>query len=359
MLIPLSAAGAAFHAGISMTPAISQLYGEAVSLEAQALAESTAKKYAMYEVHWVRFLLVFGLMAFVFAPSEAVLLLYVAFLSRSQQYGSVKNSLKGVQRLLTARGWSSHISQCWRVQQALVGLRRLGKGVSRKLPITPFILFKVLAVLDVTRDMHVMVFTSMLLAFAAFLRKANVCAASTSITHVQRALLRQDVQVDLQQYCLLVTLRFMKNAQFKEAVHTVVVAGLRGHPLDPVFWWSEYVARVPAPPSAAAFGSVSEGVYVPLTHSVFVAWVKKLIRHAGIENSGFSGHSFRRGAASFSFLCGLPEALIKDLGAWRSQVYQVYLDLPLSQRLAVHRRWFSAMASGQLGEELLPRPVAS
>lgn len=32
-----------------MTPAISQLYGEAVSLEAQALAESTAKKYALYE----------------------------------------------------------------------------------------------------------------------------------------------------------------------------------------------------------------------------------------------------------------------------------------------------------------------
>jgi hypothetical protein len=50
--------------------------------------------------------------------------------------------------------------------------------------------------------MHVMVFTSMLIAFAAFLRKANVCASSTSITHVQRALLRQDVQVDLQRYCL-------------------------------------------------------------------------------------------------------------------------------------------------------------
>jgi hypothetical protein len=111
-----------------MTPAISQLYGEAVSLEAQALAESTAKKYALYEVHWVRFLLVFGLMAFVFAPTEAVLLLYVAFLARSQQYGAVKNSLKGLQRLLHARGWSSHFSKFWRVQQALVGLQEAGQG---------------------------------------------------------------------------------------------------------------------------------------------------------------------------------------------------------------------------------------
>lgn len=337
-----------------MTPAISQLYGEAVSLEANALAESTAKKYAQYEVYWVRFLVVFGLLAFASAPSEAVVLLYVAFLARTQQYGSVKNCLKGLQRFLQARGWSTHLSHMWRVQQALVGLRRLGRGVARKLPITPFILFKVLAVLDVSQDFQVMLFTSMLIAFAAFLRKANVCAASSSITHVQRALLRQDVQIDLRQYCLIITLRFMKNAQFKEAVHTVVVAGQRGHPLDPVQWWSEYIARVPAPSSAAAFGHMSAGVYEPLTHTVFVAWVKKLVSAAGFDSSGFSGHSFRRGAASYSFLCGLPETLIKELGAWRSQVYQVYLDLPLSQKLSVHRRWFATMAQGQLGEELLP-----
>jgi hypothetical protein len=35
---------------------------------------------------------------------------------------------------------------------------------------------------------------------------------------------------------------------------TVVVAGQRGHPLDPVRWWCDYVAQVPAPPEAAAFG---------------------------------------------------------------------------------------------------------
>jgi hypothetical protein len=341
-----------------MTPLISQLYGEAVSLEANALAESTAKKYASYEVYWVRFLLACGLMAFVVAPSEVVVLLYVAFLARSQQYGSVKNCLKGLQRFLQAKGWSSHLSQMWRVQQALVGLRRLQKGVSRKLPITPFVLLRVLAVLDVSQDLQVMIFASMLIAFAAFLRKANVCAASSSVTHVQRAILRRDVQVDLQQYCLIITLRFMKNAQFKEAVHTVVVAGQRGHPLDPVYWWSEYTSRVPAPSTAAAFGFMSAGVYAPLTHSVFVAWVKRLISAAGFDSSGFSGHSFRRGAASFSFLCGLPDALIKELGAWRSQVYQVYLDLPFSQKLSVHRRWFSHMAQGQLGAELVPPPVA-
>jgi hypothetical protein len=49
--------------------------------------------------------------------------------------------------------------------------------------------------------------------------------------------------------------------------------------------------------------------------------------------------------------------MIKELGAWLSQVYQVYLDIPFSKKLSVHRQWFSAMAAGQLGAELFPAAV--
>lgn len=134
----------------------------------------------------------------------------------------------------------------------------------------------------------------------------------------------------------------------------VVVAGRRGHPLDPVVWWCLYVALVPAPQEAAAFGYTSEGVYVPLVHTEFVSWVKRLLSRAGFDSSKYAGHSFRRGAATFSFLVGLPDLLVKEMGAWRSQVYQVYMDLSLSQKLSVHSTWFDAMAAGQLGGELVP-----
>jgi hypothetical protein len=53
-------------------------------------------------------------------------------------------------------------------------------------------------------------------------------------------------------------------------------------------------------------------------------------------------------------LVDLPEFLIKELGAWRNQVYQVYMDLFLFQKLAVHGTWFDAMHTGQLDAELLP-----
>jgi hypothetical protein len=337
---------------VQVTPAISQLHAEVVDLQANALAESTRGKYEMYEVYWVRFLLVFGLMAFMCNPSEGELMLYVAWLARSAQYGAVKNYVQGLQRFLKARGWVGHMSDHWGLQQVLAGLRRRASAVVRKLPITPYVLAQVSGVICTTSDEEVMIFAAMLVAFGAFLRKANVCAASASIAHVQRALVRRDVVVDLANYCLHVTLRFRKNAQYGEAVHKVVVAGSRGHILDPVAWWCEYTRRVPAADADAAFGYRVEGRYVSLVHSGFVQWVKTLITRAGLDAAGYSGHSFRRGAATFSFLVGLPDFLIKEMGAWRSQVYQVYLDLSLNQKLSVHRKWFEAMEGGQWGAEI-------
>jgi hypothetical protein len=335
-----------------MTPALARLQAEAVALQAGSLAESTRAKYDQYEVYWVRFLVVFGLLAFVVDPTEAVVCCYLAFLARSVGYGAAKNYLQGLQRFLLDRGWSGHFSRFRAVQQALVGLRRRGRSTVRKLPVTPFMLLRVVQVLSLASAREVMVFTAMLVAFGAFLRKANVCAASRSVSHVRRSLLRRDVRLDLGRYCLHIELRFLKNAQFGESSHTVVVAGRRGHPLDPVAWWSEYVSRVPAPPAAAAFGCYAEGVYVPMVHGEFVRWVKSLLTRAGFDAAQYAGHSFRRGAASFSFLVGLPDLLIKELGAWRSQVYQVYVDMSFSQKLAVHARWFDAMCAGQLGADL-------
>lgn len=121
--------------------------------------------------------------------------------------------------------------------------------------------------------------------------------------------------------------------RFSDSVHTVVVAGRRGHPLDPVHWWLEYTRRVPAPASAAAFDYMQDGVYtaIAMVHTEFVGWVKALLTKAGFDAALFAGHSFRRGAASYSFLVGLPEFLIKELGASRSRCTWIYPSLRSSQ----------------------------
>jgi hypothetical protein len=81
-----------------MTPPLQQLHAQAVALQAGALADSTRVQYSQYELYWVQFLIVFGLMSFVLAPTEAGVTFYVAFLSRSVSFGAIKNYLQGVQR---------------------------------------------------------------------------------------------------------------------------------------------------------------------------------------------------------------------------------------------------------------------
>jgi hypothetical protein len=197
-------------------------------------------------------------------------------------------------------------------------------------------------------------FTACVIAFFGVLRKANVCSASESITHVQRSLLRQDVVFVPHQYCLLIKLRFMKNSQFPESSHVLHVAGMKGHPLDPVAWWLHYIRLVSAPPTAPAF--CFQG-HKPMVHRWFVSSFKSLLSRAGIDPTAFSGHSFRRGAASFSYLVGIPDLLIKHMGAWRSHVYQIYCDMSPTQKLSVHHSWFSAMQQGQLGSDLSAAPA--
>ena len=77
------------------------------------------------------------------------------------------------------------------------------------------------------------------------------------------------------------------------AVHTVVVvvAGTR------LIMFSCAVAvclhcLCPCTPQLATAFGFCTGTSVPLTHSVFVSWVKKLTGQAGILSSGYDGHSF-------------------------------------------------------------------
>ena len=61
--------------------------------------------------------------------------------------------------------------------------------------------------------------------------------------------------------------------------------------------------------------------------------LKILLKKAGLDPAVFSGHSFRRGGASYLYSIGGTTLMVQVLGEWSSQIFTRYLSLSLEDRL--------------------------
>ena len=66
----------------------------------------------------------------------------------------------------------------------------------------------------------------------------------------------------------------------------------------------------------------------PLTQQHLPSTVQSIIHLAGYSGS-YSGHSFGIGAATKAAARGIPDHLIKTLGQWSSDAYQLYIRIPI------------------------------
>ena len=73
----------------------------------------------------------------------------------------------------------------------------------------------------------------------------------------------------------------------------------------------------------------------PLRRVKFVSEFRKALSSAGVQADGYTGHLFRIGAAMTAAAKGIPDNMIKALGRWTSEAYQVYIHLPREQLASV------------------------
>ena len=73
----------------------------------------------------------------------------------------------------------------------------------------------------------------------------------------------------------------------------------------------------------------------PLTRSRFVTEFRRALSAAGVQAAAYTGHSFRIGAATTAAAKGIPDNIIKALGRWTSEAYQVYIRLPREQLASI------------------------
>ena len=191
-----------------------------------------------------------------------------------------------------------------------------------------------------------------LTAFFGILRKDNVTMAKANAFNPNRHLCRRDFDFsgtakvgNVQARVLKVTVRHSKVIQFDNRCHEVLLVENKTG-ICPFSAVSECFKLTPqSDPVGPAFVWSSKRSFLPVTHAKFVACVKAGVASLGLDPKRYSGISFRRGGASLAALKGVDKELIKELGDWKSDAYELYCKRPLQQRLVLPIV-FARMANG-------------
>ena len=206
-----------------------------------------------------------------------------------------------------------------------------------RLPMTPATLRLLKAqwsTLAVTDPDHIMLWAACCLGFFGFMRAGEFTVTSAGDFDPSSSLCASDISVDnLQNPAIVrVVLRQSKTDPIRKG--TSIYLGRTHRDLCPVTAVLAFVAV--CPPVAGPLFVFKDGSH--LTREKLVYCVKQALSTAGVDTKGYSGHSFRIGAATMAALKGVEESVIKMLGRWESSAYQQYLRTPRDTLAAVSAR---------------------
>lgn len=311
------------------------------------LAWTTNRTYASGEKQFIQFCLMNRLISSegdILPASEGTLIYFTSYLARKVKHSTIKLYLAAVRNLHISRGHGDPLKGKLLLQKVLRGILRL-QGNTRILrqPVTPEVLLAIRPILRSwlrVRD-FCMIWAAFTLAFFCFLRCSEFTYPGVSTFRPQFDLTADCVSfhpslASPQQMSIL--LKSSKTDVFREG-HRLYIA-CSPSPVCAVSAMRSYflISR----PQGPLF-SFQSGRY--LTRSAVVHLLRDAARFAGLPYHSLKGHSFRIGAASTAAAAGLPDWLIKVLGRWSSDCYQLYIRTPHNVLLSAAPRMASVSFS--------------
>ena len=293
-------------------------------------ALSTQKSYSSYYKSYVKFCTKLG---YPLAPiSTPRLCRYIAELSARLSPNSIPKYLTIVRLIHLEMGLPNPLDTNWQVQSLIRGIKReKGSFVTKKLPITPDILYQISLRLNFQLQLHTVFWAVCLTLFFSFMRKGNVLVPASNFNpdvHLRRC----DFTMSTTGISILV--RHSKTIQFRERILLIPLSPIPKHPLCPISaLLKSFLATPGADPSGPPFVLGAQGKYIPLSPQRFQLILREHLDALGYDPQNFSGHSFRRGAASWALQVGIPSEVIQILGDWRSDAYKEYIDISQSSKL--------------------------
>lgn len=311
-----------------------------------ALAGSTAVVYDKHATYWARFCVLFGLEDKFRSPSEESVCLFVAWLSISNLYSSIRTTMSGVKYLWTSFGVLPDVAQWDTYQRVMRGLRRQKGGKpNRKHPISPQDLMFFMTRIDAGANFGAAMRACMLITWWGMLRKSNTTVGNSNLLDTGASICRCDVEINETEWLVLLNIRKSKTNQFRDRVHKIVLQGHKGHVLDPVEALLQHLQLNRPGPAQALFSFVEKDQRFQMTHNMLVTVTKILFQCQGGDPAAVAGHSYRRGMATTAFRAGVPDALMQQHGDWAGMTYRIYCELSPACRAKLTQAVFASLAS--------------
>ena len=228
------------------------------------------------------------------------------------------------------------------LQYVLRGIKRSPSRAPRtpRLPITPAVLRTLKeqwAPAAANNPDVAMLWAACCLGFFGFMRAGEFTVSTPADFDTASSLCLQDIAVNSRDSptVIQVYLKQSKTDPFRKGVS--IYLGRTQSDLCPVSAVLSYIAIRPS--VAGPLFVFKDGSY--LTREKLVSWVRRTLNAAGMETKGFSGHSFRIGAATTAAQAGIEDSVIKMLGRWESSAYLCYLRTPRESLAAISARLVS------------------
>ena len=212
--------------------------------------------------------------------------------------------------------------------------RRLARAPNQALPISPAHLVAMYRYIDVNNPQDLAVWCCILVGFFGLLRKKSICPEDLDGLDPAKILTVRKVAINKTEGIALLYVNFAKTMQFGQRDLTIPLISNHSRALDPVFHLDLLFTRTQAPLDHPAFSyRTSSGSLNFVSHKMFTQKLKTLLAKAGFSPEKFSGHSLRRGGATFLYQCGASVLEIQACGDWVSSVFTRYLFVGLEERL--------------------------
>lgn len=252
---------------------------------------------------------------------EEVICQYAAYLARSRCVSTVRQYLNIIRIIHAEFGLENPLTK-WQVKSVIGGIKRHKSPLlNQKQPILIEHLKALYSSLQLQHIEHLQLWAACLTAFFGLLRVGNITSRSCNDTGL--SILRKDCTFTANG-CLL-CVRKSKTIQDQSRTHEVTLPYLPNNVLCPTSNLARFLGRSKDLPSTQPLFAVGTARKpVPLTQASFRSRLTNCFAEVGLCKDSYNTHSLRRGGATFLLASGVPVAMVKAIGDWRSDAILDY-----------------------------------